>query len=115
MKSLYPVTRDVCSDECSGGRVWVWYSVANSGNEDFGGLIELEFWGVLDTGPIRLDTATITTGVRAGQMTEGFFIELIDVITPLNDISVRIVGSGTDAQECDTTDDTTRWGTSICP
>ena len=115
MKSLYPVIRDVCSDECADGKVWVWYSVANSGNEDFGGSIDLEFWGVLSTGPIRLDTATVTTGVRAGQMTEGFFIELIDVITPLNDISVRIVGSGTDAQECDTTDDTTRWGASICP
>jgi hypothetical protein len=116
MQSLYPVIRDVCSDECTDGSVWIWYSVANSGNEDFVGNVELEVWGVLDTGPIRLDSATVMGGVRAGQMTEGAFLELVGVPTPLNDISIRIASAGSgDALECDTSDDTVRWGAPICP
>ena len=113
--SIYPVIRDVCSDECADGSVWVWYSLANNGLRDVTESVDLEVWGTVDAGPTKLTSMTWTADVASGEMSEAAFLELTGVPRPLRDISVRIVGtSATDVLECNSDDDAVAWGAAIC-
>ncbi len=114
INSLYPVLRDVCADECEGGSVWVWYSVANNGYYTVNDRLAVEFWGVTDAGYTLLGEATWSGTVDAGMMTEADFIQLTGVATPLYDIDVRISGTTEDYEDCDESDDIDKWGTQIC-
>ncbi len=115
VNSLYPVIRDVCSDECAYGSVWVWYSIANNGYYDVADILDLSFWGVTDAGTIKLGEASWSGNVQAATMTEGAFVELIDVPTPLYDIQIRIVGSnGEPYEDCDLSDDIGYWDPQVC-
>lgn len=114
--SVYPVIRDVCSDECGEGKVWIWYSIANNGWYDVSENLQLEFWGQTDAGMSLLGTATWTGSIDPGMMTRSSFLELTDVPSPLLDITVRIVGS-TDPEfaDCSEDDDSTEWNLEVCP
>ncbi|MBM4368133.1 MAG: hypothetical protein FJ102_18120 [Deltaproteobacteria bacterium] len=114
INSLYPVIRDVCADECEGGSVWVWYSVANNGYYSVNDRLAVEFWGVTDAGYALLGEATWSGTVDAGMMTEADFIQLTGVSTPLYDIDVRISGTSEDYTDCDDADDIDKWGSQIC-
>ena len=114
--SLYPVIRDVCSDECAAGTAWVWYSVANNGYYSVTDHLSMEFWGVSGTSVTKLASSTWTGSVDSGMMTESYFIELTGVPTPLDDIQVRITGVA-DAvyEDCDESDDIAFWTAPVCP
>ncbi len=113
--SLYPVIRDVCSDECEGGSAWVWYSVANNGYYNVTDRLELEFWGVSGTSATKLATSTWNGTVDPGMMTDSYFIELTGVPKPLDDIQVRITGvADAPYADCDESDDITYWNAPVC-
>lgn len=113
--SLYPVIRDVCSDECASGTAWVWYSVANNGYYSVTDHLSMEFWGVSGTSVTKLASSTWTGSVDSGMMTDSYFIELTGVPMPLDDIQVRITGVA-DAvyEDCDDSDDIAFWNTPVC-
>jgi hypothetical protein len=114
--SVYPVIRDVCSDECGDGTVWIWYSIANNGWYDVSEILSLEFWGQTATGMVLLGTDTWTGNVDAGMMTASDFVELTGVPTPMQDIMVRIAGSvDPEFADCSTEDDSTMWNLEVCP
>ncbi len=115
VNSLYPVIRDVCDVECAAGNVWLWYSVANNGYYDVSERLEIEFWGVGDSGYTLLGEATWSGIVEPGMMTEADFIQLTGVPTPLYDIDVRIAGTTSgEFEDCDDGDDIDKWGAQIC-
>lgn len=114
-QNLFPVIRDVCIDECDRGTVWVWYALGNNGNLDVTGTVNVEIYGRTDAGTVLLGTDAWNTTIEAGWISESAYIELTDVPAPLHDISVWVVGSTSEAEECDTTDDLTNWGSEVCP
>jgi hypothetical protein len=115
-ESLFPVVRDVCSDECDRGTVWIWYSIGNNGNVDVTGVVNVEVWGTKDTGErVLLTTDTWSAPLPAGWLSESAFLEIQNVPGAMSDISVVIVGGGNaDTLECDTTDDSSAWGAPVC-
>ena len=115
VQSLYPVVRGVCSDECAEDTVWIWYSIANSGWYELSGNVEIDIYGVTDTGVKYITSDTYVGTISPGELTYGEFIELRNVPQPLLDIQVRIVGtSNPDIEDCQESDDITYWESPIC-
>lgn len=116
VKSLYPVIRDVCSEECAQGSAWIWYSIANSGWYAHNGRVEVDIWVDTDTGPKYLTSDTFSGDVEPGMMTDAKFLELQDVPSPLLGLQIRIVGtSDPEVEDCQPSDDIAFWETDICP
>ncbi len=116
VQSLYPVVRDVCSEECAQGKAWIWYSIANSGWYELDGRVEVDIWAETDTGPIYLTSDTFVGSVDPGTMTAAKFLELQGVPSPLLGLQVRITGtSSPDIEDCQPSDDIAYWDTDICP
>lgn len=116
INSLYPVIRDVCTDECGSDKVWVWWSMANNGYYDVTDRFEIEFWGVSGTSATKLTAATWSGTIEPGVMTDSYFIELTGVPSPLDDIQVRLSGmADVEYTDCDESDDIDYWGAPLCP
>jgi hypothetical protein len=109
---------DVCAEECDDGNVTVWWSLGNDGTGTVTQDLQVEFWGVTDSGDILLHTETWTADLPPGVMSESVETELTGVPTPLFDVRVEVDGgnSSADSQldECDETDNSEEWGAVVC-
>jgi hypothetical protein len=116
VQSVYPVVRDVCSDECSSGRVWLWYSLANDGWEEVAEAFTLQFWGQTDAGMVLLGSADWSGSIEPGTMTEGYMLELTGVPTGVRDIQMHLVEArDPEFVDCSEDDNFARWGAEVCP
>lgn len=115
-EDLFPVLRDVCSDECARGTAWAWYAVGNGGGTTFAGTVDLEFWGITDDGETFLASASWTDELEGGMISASSYLELDDFRAPLHDLEVRIVRVGVEGfEDCDLADDLAPWGHEVCP
>lgn len=117
-KNLTVQLDDVCTMECSAGRITVWWSLGNNGSEDIDDDVTITFWGVTDRGEEELGSTVYGGNKPAGWLANSQQTELDGVPTPLYDVFVTIDGGnsedGGEIGECDETDNEARLGSPLC-
>jgi hypothetical protein len=116
---LYPVIDATCQLPCGNGLLNVWYSIGNQGYRYLDEPIAVEFWGTSSTGDrLLLGSATWSEPLFAGKVSADDFIQLIDVPSPLYDLTMIIDGGDNSSagvvHECHEDNNSVTWPEPIC-
>jgi hypothetical protein len=110
---LEPLILEICEERCDAGEIQVWLSIANQGLVDVTAPVEVEVYGLTETGRVLLGTETWTVGIATGMRTESLHLVFTGVPTPLLDLEVVLDGRRAIA-ECDDGNNTAGWGGVVC-
>ncbi len=112
--------KDVCTDECDRDRLTVWLQIANDGYEDVDEDVDVELYGVLDSGEERrLGSTTVTDTIPAAQSLDSVTM----VVSPVPDTLATIyakVDHGNNATtgvvgECIEDNNEDNYNENLCP